>query len=128
MLPNCLVDSKEFGDLPPTAVLLLIHLVRGFNGRNNGNIYAPQQWIREVCGFGSNDTAINSLRALVECGFVVITQPGAVGRARRVGLRWLAPCIERDYWIDQSNWQPWQSGLRFDWRPMPVRKRKRVPA
>lgn len=125
MVPHLILDSEEYKRLPRCARDLLLQLIRQHNGTNNGAIYGAQAAIMSWCNFNSPTTAIKALRALIECGLVVVTFPGAERRSRRLGLRWLTPGTNFPTEVQDRTWEIWRPGLCFVWSPKPVKRRRR---
>lgn len=74
-LPFIVTRSREFAELSPIAVKMLIDLLAQYNGKNNGDLNAT--W-KKMSGRGwkSKDTLYKALRELEEAQFILTTRPG----------------------------------------------------
>jgi hypothetical protein len=90
MLPHAVIDSPEFDTLSPIDVVILVRLVRKFNGYNNGNLSLGVREAARVCHCGQT-TACRSLNRLQTAGFITATYKGhlvpEIGRPD-VATRW----------------------------------------
>jgi hypothetical protein len=73
-LPRYLVDAPAYRRLTPTARAVLVAVLHGYNGKNNGAIrFAVREG--EAWGIGKSHTAV-ALRKLVAAGFLRVIQAG----------------------------------------------------
>lgn len=89
------MDSPAFADLKPTAVKLLLLLVRQLTKTNNGHLQASFKWCHRY-GIGSEHTLRDALAELIGHGFIYRTRShGANGAWARYAVTWL-PITNRE--------------------------------
>ncbi len=86
-MPRHLTDSEAFKDLDPYAVTALFHVMRHFNGRNNGDIQLSARTLGERMKV-SKTQAHRALKDLEEHGFIAKTITGFMHGAERHASRW----------------------------------------
>lgn len=74
-IPHALINSAKFQDLSGNAVKLLIQLSEQYNGKNNGDITASFNVLKDK-GWKSPNTLNRALKELRELGFLVMTRQG----------------------------------------------------
>jgi len=83
-LPRYLVDAPACRALSPAERAIMIAVLHGYNGRNNGEIrFAAREG--EAWGLGKSQTAA-ALRSLVDAGFLQVSRPGAFTTKRLATL------------------------------------------
>lgn len=83
------VRSREFGNIPPWPLKLLIELASGFNGFNNGNLSAAFSVLRER-GWNSPGTLSAALKWLQAHGWITRTRTGNKNRCALYAITWWA--------------------------------------
>lgn len=114
-LPNELIDSKSFRGLSGSAVMLLIMLMKTYNGRNNGKICAIHSQLNPPWTNRHHKRLLAELR---EHGFIVPTQIGKFGCGgcrptfyRLTHIHVDASLPDDDFWMIPPNGRP-----TFDYR------------
>lgn len=74
-LPKDIINSPKFRALSGNAVKLLIQLFEQFNGKNNGDLSASFNVLKEK-GWASKSTLANCIKQLIEKGFIIKTRQG----------------------------------------------------
>lgn len=75
MLPDAVLRSPEYHQLPGGAVRVLLALAAQYNGNNNGNLCAALTVVRNY-GLNSSDTVSTNLRRLEQASLIVRTRDG----------------------------------------------------
>lgn len=92
-LPHAVQDSAAFRSLSAAAVKLLIDILRGYNGRNNGNLACTYSQLRQR-GWRSTATLSRAKDELLASGLIEQTRQGGLAQGRRIpslfGVTWLA--------------------------------------
>lgn len=88
-LPHAILRSKNYINLSPKAIKLLIDLAMQFNGSNNGD-YCKTWKIMKKRGWKSNATLHEALKELMYYGFIVCTRQGGRHQASLYAVTWLA--------------------------------------
>jgi hypothetical protein len=109
------IDSPAFADLKPTAVLLLVLLVRQLTKDNNGHLQASFKWCSRF-GIGSEHTLRDAIASLIAHGMIYRTRShGANGAWARYAVTWL-PIKQRDgLFLDGYKpcaWRDWQPAAK----------------
>lgn len=79
MLKRALIDSEAFNNLKPSAVVVLISILRRYNGRNGINGDEIECPYSEMKCHLANTTIANGLRALEEAEYIK-RKPGGLMR------------------------------------------------
>jgi len=74
-IPHLLTDTAAWRSLSPQARVVLIELIRIYNGRNNGYLALSARDAAARCNI-AKDTATKVFRELIEKGFVELVVPG----------------------------------------------------
>lgn len=88
-LPHSVFRSREFRELSPYAVKLLIAVALQHDGRNNGALVVVHSQLRED-GFRSKATLYKALEELVARGWLEMTTQGGRHKPSRYALTWRA--------------------------------------
>jgi hypothetical protein len=114
-IPHRVIDSPAFADLTPSAVQVLLLLVRQLTKENNGHLQATRTWLGER-GVGSNHTIQRAISELIAHGFIYRTKSGAFGKgAARYAVTWLSLASNREGlkyvdWFKPCLWREWNEG------------------
>ena len=85
-LPHFILDSAAFASLSPLAQALLVHLVRRYNGRNNGEIGLGHRKAADLCNVNKNT---------IKRGFDELEDRGFIKALRRGGFNMKDPSTRR---------------------------------
>ncbi|MCW5620698.1 MAG: hypothetical protein KIS79_06295 [Burkholderiales bacterium] len=88
-LPHYVFRSKEFCELSPRAVKLLIDMALQFSGANNGRLSAAWTVMR-ASGWSSSDQLHKALSELLDRGWLLRTRQGGRRVASLYALTWMA--------------------------------------
>jgi hypothetical protein len=111
-IPHRVIDSPAFSDLSPSAVQVLLLLVRQLTKENNGHLQATRTWLSER-GVGSNHTIQRAISGLIAHGFIYRTKSGSYGNgAARYAVTWLSLTKHREglthfEWFKPCAWREW---------------------
>ena len=88
-LPRPVYSSHNFIMLSPSAIKLLIDIAIQYNGRNNGDLQASLEPMRNR-GWVSSSTLNRAKRELEYYGFIELTRQGGLGCCSLYALTWEA--------------------------------------
>lgn len=74
-LPHALLDHPDFGSLSGSATKVLLHLLRQYNGKNNGNLSAPLSAMKSK-GVKSDATLTKAIGELMQARWIRRTRTG----------------------------------------------------
>ncbi|MBE0471126.1 MAG: hypothetical protein IBX55_16645 [Methyloprofundus sp.] len=74
-LPKDVINSPKFGALSGNSVKLLIQIFEQYNGKNNGDLGASFNVLKNK-GWKSKTTLAIAIKQLMELGFIVKTRQG----------------------------------------------------
>lgn len=101
-VPQEVLRSREWIELPPSAVKLALFLVSTYTGKNNGRLCPSWEALRNA-GYGmSKRTAIDAKRALLECEWCVQTRQGHAPRT----TDWVGFTFWRLNWVKEMDIGP----------------------
>lgn len=96
VVPQEVLRSRGWIDLPPNAVKLAMALVAQYTGKNNGRLCPSVEALSNAGYSMSKRTAIDAKRALLECPWCLLTRQGCAPRtADWVGFTWWKLDYER---------------------------------
>ena len=88
-LPKNVINSPKFGQLSGNAVKLLIQIFEQFNGKNNGDLSASFNVLKDK-GWASKSTLNSCINQLIDKGFIIKTRQGSYPKtASLYGVTWL---------------------------------------
>ena len=92
LLPNALYDNPAFCELSPSALKILLGIMRQYRGNNNGDLSASFVQARKW-GIGSKSSLASALTQLLDIGFIIRTREGVFinpgGRCALFALAWM---------------------------------------
>ncbi|MBY6127856.1 hypothetical protein KUW15_03915 [Qipengyuania aquimaris] len=125
-LPENVTGSPAFLHLSPRGMQAIFHLIRAFNGFNNGKIVMSARQLAHLMSMGGHPctakTAAAALRELAEHGLIAITQREVwrSGMAREYRLTFIRTYCEHSRTSVPASHE-WKR-----WRPDPENKRQKV--
>src|SRR5690554_3811276 len=78
-LPKLLMESRDFRELSPSALKVLLVLGSQYNGRNNGNLAATHAMLEDWGGMAKG-TFVKALKELQERNLITKTRDNRRGR------------------------------------------------
>lgn len=87
MLPNPLLDSSVYVRLSDKAKILLVEVLRQYNGKNNGDMDITLTNMRKR-GWNSNDKLTKAKNELIEAGLLVQTRQGGRHKCSLYAITW----------------------------------------
>lgn len=85
MLRYDLLDCPDFIDLSPSAKVVLVYLLRQYNGNNNGDFSLTLTVLRKW-GFTSNDTVRRAASELIGANLLELTRQGGRRKCSLYGV------------------------------------------
>ena len=114
-LPHVVLRSKEFSNLSPFALKLLMDLLTQYQGDNNGDLCAA--WtVMAARGWRSRDSLGKGLRELRDADFLVVTRQGGRHKASLYALTF----YDIDWCAGKLDIQAPTSRFKGLWRKVPV--------
>lgn len=90
-LPHAVQDSDAYRSLSPSAVKLLMDILRDYNQKNNGDLAATFSRMKPR-GWRSTATLDRAKKELLKAGLIELTRQGGLAQGRKVpnlyGLTW----------------------------------------
>ncbi|MEH6420971.1 hypothetical protein [Pseudomonas sp. CGJS7] len=88
-IPHVVLRSAEFGRLNGWCVKLLVEMASAHRGNNNGDLSAAYSVLKGR-GWNSSGTLAQSLRDLVDRGWLVVTRHGGRHKCALYAITWWA--------------------------------------
>lgn len=99
-IPHSVLDSEQGKNLKGNEMLLLTHLLKQYNGSNNGNLSTTFSLLKNN-GWSSTGTLYKARQGLEHKGFIVVTRQGKKlrGACTLVAITWIGidDCIKWNY-------------------------------
>lgn len=80
-LPAHVLQTPAYRALGASARALLVDVLQGYNGSNNGRLLASMAYLKPL-GWRSSATVAAALKELMEHGFVIKVRQGGIGATR----------------------------------------------
>jgi hypothetical protein len=101
-LPDSLIESRQFVELPHASRTLLILIARQYWGSNNGRLVATPKYLSRYA-WVSNQSTTRCLRQLVGAGLIYQTRIGGrPNKAAWYGITWRELDYDRDMDIERK--------------------------
>lgn len=107
MLYHKWTDTPAWRDLSGSAVKVLVHLVRSYNGDNNGEISLSGRQASEATGLARN-TVMAALQELIDHGFIALAKAGHFNLKVKHSAQWRLtfwPTDKRKATHDYLTWE-----------------------
>lgn len=109
------IDSEAFSDLSPSAVVLLLLIVRQLTKINNGHLQAAYSYVRRF-GVGSEHTLARSIKQLISHGFIYRTKTGGYQQGPSLyAVTWLPITQRQGLFLKGYKacaWRDWEPGKK----------------
>lgn len=106
------IDSPAFADLTPSAVKLLVILVRQLTADNNGRLQATYSYVSKL-GMGSQHTISRAIQELIAHGLIYRARSGGYQQgAAQYAVTWLPIKQREGLFLDGFKSCAWR-----DWEP-----------
>ena len=124
-IPHNVMDTDDYRNLPPNAVKLLNALVYQYRGKNNGDLTAAFNYMKDF-GFKSKETLTKATQDLLKAELIVRTRRGWFmnpgGRCTLYALTWhpIDECPGKQLEIGPTNRPLRKFSLEKNKKPSPV--------
>ena len=112
MLMHDVLHSKQFGNLSPYGLKLLIELASLYNRKNNGNLSASYRILKKR-GWRSSGTLNKAIKELENYGWIIKTRQGGKNLCSLYAITWWGiddckgiHCFEENP-VPRNDWKNW---------------------